>query len=242
MPENQNGEVDVVDYELDLSHNTLEVFFGSSYNKHIGDLINDALTFRKEFREWEGYGESIEDTPEALMENYPDLFQSTEGARRFMDETGSGYGWFEGERMKLNSQGTPDIWYKGFTTVEEFPEQKEFLDRIRNHPRIKLGIQSREKVLFKEKEKHIKADALRSRAGEIHDQLGLGSLEDLAKGIEDIRQGKRQFTPEELELLGEASTLRLQAEEILETPIDVDNIIASNSVPVSPTPTDTTST
>lgn len=119
--------------------------FGSSHTKTIGNLIYGAWPLRVEFKPWIGYEEPIDDTPQALVEKWPSLFKTEAEAIKHMRGLGTGYGKYKGKLVKLTWGRTPDIWYRGFTTVREFPEQKEFLDSVHNHPRVKLGIQLMEK-------------------------------------------------------------------------------------------------
>ena len=161
LPEDENHEVgfSVTDHLLGRH---IATFFGDSYNEHVSDLINSAHTFRKEFREWEGYAEPPDDSPEAP--------------------------------------------FKGFTEVEESPEQKEFLDRIRKHPRIKLGIQTREKALQEEGERYIqrrkqreeitkRLEEIRSRRGILWEEFISGNSE-----AQELEQEERDLSSQLSEL------------------------------------------
>lgn len=120
----------------------LRAHFGERFTEEIADLIYDAWPLRAVTRPWDGYEEPLDNTPEALMEAYPDLFKTREAALDHMHNyPGTGFATIDGERVKVGSSGIPEIRYKGFTTVREFPEQKAFLDTIRNNPRIQRGIE-----------------------------------------------------------------------------------------------------
>ena len=117
--------------------------FGAKWDEQIGNLVYDAWGVAMPPRGKYEAEEPLPDTPEALHEKYRNsIFPTIEAARRHMYEVeGAGYGWYNGQRMKLQICGTPEYFFHGFTTVEEFPEQKQFLDSIRNHPRIKEALQ-----------------------------------------------------------------------------------------------------
>lgn len=111
--------------------------FGNAYTDEIGSLVYDAWPLREEFRPWDGYAEPIEDSVESLMAKMPNYFTTPEFTHEYMyNVIGTGYDWHDGQRKKLGPSGTPEIWYRGYTTAEEFPAQKEFLDKLRNHPRL----------------------------------------------------------------------------------------------------------
>jgi hypothetical protein len=120
--------------------------FGRRYTEKIYRLVYDAwgssnFEFPTNFR-GDCYPEPIEDTPEALMRAWPTRFQTIAQARHHL-ATASGYRSYRGRRVSVGPAGTPEFRYRGFTTVKEFPAQKRFLDEVRNHPRIKLGMRRR---------------------------------------------------------------------------------------------------
>lgn len=154
LPENQDSDIDPEDESFWIEFNpkdplldgSLKTAFGDRFTEEIGILVYDAWPLRNNFRMWEGYEEPIEDTPEALFEKYPTVYPTLEDAKKGMDNySGTGRGLVDGKSIHLCPFGTPDILYKGFITVEEFPNQKEFLDTIRKHPRISCGIMLMEK-------------------------------------------------------------------------------------------------
>lgn len=150
LPENSNYKIEFNPKDPLLED--LAGIFGKSYCKEVRNLIYGAWPLRNDFRPWEGYEEPIADTPKALRKKCPDLFKTDEDAREYMHKiTGAGYGNYNGRRVKMTSGGTPDIWYQGFTTVKEFPEQKKFLDSIRNNPRIKKGMALMEEQFLRDK-------------------------------------------------------------------------------------------
>jgi hypothetical protein len=177
LPENKNYRIEFSPRDLLMDENQREVF-GDKYTDEIGSLIYDAWPLRKEFVPWEGYEEPVEWTPELLMVAYPTLFSNVEQAREHMyNAIGTEFGWYtDGRRLKLQPCGTPDIFYKGFTTIEEFPAQREFLDTIRNHPRISLGM----RLLQEEYEKF----ALKKKAQET------ALDEELKKIVEELRKAE----------------------------------------------------
>lgn len=138
----------------------LPKFFGERYTEEIENLVYGAWPLRAEGRPWLGYQEPIDDTPEALMKAWPTLYPTLEKAREgFFNNFGTGRDWFEGQMVHMTAGGYPDIWYRGFTTMEEFPEQRQFLDTIRNHTRIQVGISLMEQEAAKAKEKHSREEA-----------------------------------------------------------------------------------
>lgn len=140
LPENQHYELEF-NPKNPLLDGDLEEAFGDKYTDVIGNLVYDAWPLRREFKPWEGYQEPIEDTPEALMEAHLALYHNIEEARKAFENTlGTDREIYQGKIMHVGPSGIPHIFYKGFTTVEEFPAQKEFLDTIRNNPRIQYGI------------------------------------------------------------------------------------------------------
>jgi hypothetical protein len=149
LPENESYDIEFNPRDP-LLDGDLERAFGDNYTEEIGKLVYDAWPLRQEFEPWAGYEEPIEDTPEALMKAYPTLYTTIEQAREgFADTLGTGRAMYQGRIVHVKPRGTPEILFKGFTTIEEFPAQKEFLDTIRNNPRIRYGIFLLEKVYEK---------------------------------------------------------------------------------------------
>ncbi|MBI5044799.1 MAG: hypothetical protein HZC02_02635 [Candidatus Levybacteria bacterium] len=152
LPENSHYDMEFNPRDP-LSEESLRQVFGEGYLDEMGYLIYDAWIVPESF--WEGYEEPTPDTPEALMTRFPSIFPTLEDAHFHMYECpGTGFGWHEGKRMQLRPCGTPNIFFVGFTTVEEFPEQVQFLDTIRDHPRIKVGIELMNAARFEQKSRH----------------------------------------------------------------------------------------
>lgn len=66
---------------------------------------------------------------------------------------GSRYSWQGYEQMDKPNELRPE--YSGFRTTREFPAQKQFLDGVRNHPRIKLGMKLARRQAVKDFENFI---------------------------------------------------------------------------------------
>jgi hypothetical protein len=123
------------EYRVDLSpesspkdkltlDNYIKRAFGEDYNSDITDLVYYAWPLRNDciyFQSGDGYLEPYEATLDEFTQEYGHLYTTPEQIRE---------AWL-----------TDHPRFNGFTTAEEFPEQKEFLDTIRYNSRVQYGIE-----------------------------------------------------------------------------------------------------
>ena len=178
LPENARCAIEF-DPRDELDEDKIEKYFGSDYTVEIANLIYGAWPYRAPYEAWKGYEEPIEDTAEAYQAEYPRLFATVEAAQARMDDPkNADFGTYDGRRVRIGASGMPEFLYRGFSTIEEFPAQTAFLDTIRNHPRIQLGLQR-----FEE-------DLERARNGDYSKRIDYeevrGSIAQLAAGLEGL--------------------------------------------------------
>ena len=197
LPENTGRAIQFNPREP-LMPDILQIFFGDSLTPEIADLVYDAWPLRIELAEWEGYEEPKEHTPESLHKDFPGTFPTIEAARYHMyNEEDTDFAWHEGKRLELCTCGNPQILFAGFTSAEEFPAQTAFLETIRNHPRVRLGID----LMEDEYERKRRAKSTLSDSDCIVDILAATGKSNLAEALaclapEDRKEFMRRFTDE----------------------------------------------
>ncbi|MBI2633596.1 MAG: hypothetical protein HYW78_04430 [Parcubacteria group bacterium] len=197
LPENKNYRIEF--NPKDPLIEDVEKIFGNAYTEEIGRLIYDAWPLRKEFKGWEGYEEPTAITIKALRKRYlkmmKDLLIDSKPEEKSFDKyiddvIASGYKKIENDKIvKLCPSGTPDSYYKGFTTVTEFQAQKEFLDSVRNHPHIRYGIQLMEQCYAFYKSRNRKVEKLQRQLQHIK---SVKSIKKTLQIIDRIRVIEKQ--------------------------------------------------
>lgn len=142
LPENTNPTQDDVGIEFNPKDPLLDdvpKVFGDKFTEEIGSLIYDAWPLRHRHM-WRGYVE-------------PKKIKTTD-ALELAKIPGAGFALFNGKPMELGPSGTPTLWFRGFTTAKEFPWQKDFLDAVRKHPRVRLGIELMRRKIRNEQKRY----------------------------------------------------------------------------------------
>ena len=83
--------------------------------------------------------------------------------------------------------GTPDKAFQGFNRVKEFPAQKEFLDALRNHPRIGAAMVNFIEDFQKQRRRHLR----REKWLKLHEVRSRESREIIKKLLEEYGDTKR---------------------------------------------------
>ena len=197
LPENTGRAIQFNPREP-LMPDILQIFFGDSLTPEIADLVYDAWPLRIELAEWEGYEEPKVHTPESLHADFPGIFPTLEDARYHMyNEEDTDFAWYEEKRLELCTCGNPQILFAGFSSAEEFPAQTAFLDTIRNHPRIRLGIE----LMEDEYERKRRAQSTLSDSDCIADVIAATGMSNLGDALtclspDERRAFVRRFTDE----------------------------------------------